>query len=131
MNESILVVEDNYEIREGTSELLALEGFQVTTADCGIDAIRQTNTHIPDLIICDIVMPGMDGFEVLIILRKDKRTEMIPFIFSTAKSEPLDEKKAKNFGITSYLIKPFDGQQLLACIKKHSLVFDNYQLKNI
>lgn len=122
MNESILVVEDNDEIREGTSELLALEGFQVTTADCGIAAISLTDKHIPDLIICDIVMPGMDGFELLIFLRKDKRTQMIPFIFSTAKSEPLDKKRAKDLGVTSYLIKPFDGHQLLACIKKTLIV---------
>jgi two-component system sensor histidine kinase/response regulator len=118
MKESILVIEDNDEIRESTSELLTLEGFEVTTADCGNDAINQTKINIPDLIICDIVMPGMDGFEVLIILKQDKRTQMIPFIFSTAKSEPVDRKRAKALGVSSYLIKPFDYKQLLQCIKE-------------
>ena len=118
MKQSILVVEDNDEIRECTSELLTLEGFLVTTAYCGVDAISQTKINVPDLIICDIVMPGMDGFEVLIILRQDKRTELIPFIFSTAKSEPMDKKRAKDLGVSSYLIKPFDDKQLLKCISK-------------
>jgi CheY-like chemotaxis protein len=117
MKQSILVIEDNDDIRDGTAELLTLEGFDVTTADCGHQAIFQIKVNIPDLIICDIVMPGMDGFEVLINLRQSKLTRFIPFIFSTANSEPVDRQRARELGVTNYLIKPFDDIELLSCIK--------------
>ncbi|EHQ31062.1 response regulator [Mucilaginibacter paludis] len=116
MKQNILVIEDNDDIRDGTAELLTLAGFDVTTANCGQQAILQIQSNIPRLIICDIVMPGMDGFEILAYLRKRSRTRFIPFIFSTAKSEPVDVYKARKLGVANYLIKPFDDKELMNCI---------------
>jgi len=122
MNHSILIIEDNDDIRECTAEILTLAGFNVYTSNCGAQAFLQIEIHLPDLIICDIVMPGMDGFEVLVIIRESELTKFIPFIFFTAKSEPIDKLRAKNLGVTNYLIKPFDDIELLNCIK---LSFEN------
>ena len=118
MKKIILIIEDNELIRENMSELLLLEGFSVITADCGAAAILLAQSQQPDLIICDIVMPGMDGYEVLNILRKNKFTFKIPFLFSTAHSQNRDMQKARLLGIENYLIKPFDGNELINCIEK-------------
>ena len=114
----ILIIEDNDDIRECTAEILDLEGYNVTTANCGEQAITQVALSVPNLIICDIVMPGMNGYEVLGILRKNERTQFIPFIFSTAKSEPIDKQRAQNLGVNNYLIKPFDDLELMNCIRQ-------------
>jgi CheY-like chemotaxis protein len=118
MKRNILIIEDNEVIREGIAELLTLEGFSVITADCGPEAIMLAQGQLPDLIICDIVMPDMDGFEVLIALKQDMFTYLIPFLFSTANSENKDRQKAKALGIENYLVKPFDGHELMNCVEK-------------
>jgi CheY-like chemotaxis protein len=118
MKKSILVVDDNDDIRESTSELLTLEGFNVIVANSGNEAIIQIKINLPDLIICDIVMPGISGFDLLRILRQNFTTKFIPFIFSTAQSESISRQKAKDLGIIDYLVKPFDNLELIKCIER-------------
>jgi CheY-like chemotaxis protein len=88
MNQSILIIEDNDEIRECTAEILTLEGFDVYTSNSGQQAFLQIKLNIPVLIICDIVMPGMDGFEILVIIRQSELTKFIPFIFALQNRNP-------------------------------------------
>ncbi|MEO8950152.1 MAG: response regulator, partial [Mucilaginibacter sp.] len=84
--------------------------------DNGIEGIILAKNHKPDLIICDIVMRETDGYTVFEILLKDAHIQNIPFIFSTANSENTDREKAKKMGCRGYLVKPFDGQELLDCV---------------
>lgn len=113
---SILLIEDNVDVRESAAELLNLEGFNMITTDCGENALELAEEHLPDIIICDILMPGMSGYNVCATLRQINRE--IPFIFMTAKSENADRQKAKDIGVENYLIKPFDGYELINCINK-------------
>ena len=117
MKTTILLIEDNDDIRENTAELLNLEGYQVMSANCGNQALEMIALTMPDLIICDIKMPGMDGFEVLQSLKSESLTRNIPLIFSSANSEQSDQKIARDLGIENYLVKPYDDKQLFACIK--------------
>lgn len=117
MKKTILIIEDDADIRENTAELLMLEGYDVSTAECGEDAIKMLEEIIPDLIICDVVMSGMDGYEVFEALKKNKQTACIKFIFSTAQSEKSHIQKAMQKGIENYLIKPFDEVELIKCIE--------------
>jgi len=112
----ILIIEDNEDIREDLAELLTLDGFKVITADGGAEAIQMAEIYVPDLVICDIMMPGMDGYEVMAAFRKNEKSRGIPFIFSSSKSEKKDEQKAKAFGVAYYLVKPFDEAEVLRCI---------------
>jgi CheY-like chemotaxis protein len=115
----ILLIEDNEDIRENFAELLMLEGFTVKTADCGQKALNLSEEQPPDLVICDIMMPGMDGYEVLTAFRQNKQTCNIPFIFSSSKAEKADAQKAKALGAAHFFVKPFDVVELMSCIKKY------------
>jgi CheY-like chemotaxis protein len=115
----ILLIEDNEDIRENFAELLMLEGFAVETADCGIKAINLAEEQTPSLVICDIMMPGMDGYEVLTAFRQNKLTCNIPFIFSSSKAEKADAQKATALGAEHFFVKPFDVIELISCIKKY------------
>jgi CheY-like chemotaxis protein len=113
---TILLIEDNQDIRENTAELLELEGFFVLQADNGREGIVQAKEHLPDLIICDVLMREVDGYAVFRTMIEDQATRHIPFIFTTAKSETSDRNKALEIGPCRYLIKPFTGQDLFDCI---------------
>jgi CheY-like chemotaxis protein len=117
MKKKILIIEDNADIRENTAELLALEGYQVSTAECGEDALKMLEEAIPDLIICDVVMAGIDGYEVFETIKKNEHTAGIKFVFSTAQSEKSHIDKAMQKGIENYLIKPFNEVDLIKCIE--------------
>jgi DNA-binding response OmpR family regulator len=118
MKKIILLIEDNEDIRESMAEILDLEGYTVITADCGNAGLTLALKNQPDLVICDIVMSGRDGYSVVKALQKDKRTQYIPVIFSTAKSERRDQLKAATMGVHDYLVKPFNDQELIRCVKK-------------
>lgn len=118
MGKIILFIEDNEDIRESAAELLALQGFDVITANGGKEALRIIAENLPDLIICDIVMSGMDGFSVYEAVKNDLRTSSVPFVFSTARIEKEDRQKAQAIGVNDYLIKPFSDQELLNSINK-------------
>ncbi|MBI1766984.1 MAG: response regulator [Bacteroidetes bacterium] len=113
----ILLIEDNPEVRENTTEILELAGYTVTTAPNGKVGVELVQKERPDLIICDIMMPDLDGYGVLHILSKKPDTATIPFIFLTAKTEKTDIRKGMNLGADDYLTKPFDDTDLLNAIE--------------
>ena len=118
MSKTILIIEDNFEIREGTAEILSLIGeYEVLTAVNGKEGVDLALKHHPDLILCDIMMPELDGYGVLYMLSKNESTTDIPFIFLTAKSERGDIRKAMEMGADDYLTKPFDDIELLNAIE--------------
>src|SRR5690554_4971258 len=114
---TILIIEDNDDIREGTAEILELTGYEVITAPEGKSGVDAALKHVPDLILCDIMMPELDGYGVLYMLSKHEKTESIPFIFLTAKAERADMRKAMEMGADDYLTKPFDDMELLNAVE--------------
>lgn len=113
----ILIIEDNVEIRENIEEILELAGYESITAANGKEGVAMASKNKPDLIICDIMMPELDGYGVLHILSKKEDTAAIPFIFLTAKAEKSDMRKGMNLGADDYLTKPFDDTELLDAIE--------------
>lgn len=125
---TILIIEDNLEIREGTAEILELTGsYNVLTAENGRIGVDLALKHVPDLILCDIMMPELDGYGVLYMLSKQESTIHIPFIFLTAKSERVDMRKAMEMGADDYLVKPFDDIELLNSIESRLRKRDSLQ----
>ncbi|MCZ2100640.1 MAG: response regulator [Chitinophagales bacterium] len=117
MSTKILVIEDNIDVRENIEELLQLSGYNVATAENGKVGIAKALEDIPDLILCDIMMPEMDGYGVLRILSNNVSTMNIPFIFLTAKAEKDDFRKGMGLGADDYIVKPFDDVDLLNTIE--------------
>jgi len=113
----ILLIEDNLEVRENTAEILELSSYEVVTAENGKIGIIKAQEEKIDLIICDIMMPVLDGYGVLHILNKSLDTAKIPFIFLTAKAERADMRKGMNLGADDYLTKPFDDTELLDAVE--------------
>jgi len=112
----ILVIEDNDDIRESITEILDLAGYEVFQADNGKTGVELANANLPDLILCDIMMPELDGYGVLYLLNKNPATTATPFIFLTAKAERMDMRKGMEMGADDYLVKPFDDVELLNAI---------------
>jgi len=117
MNRKVLIIEDNDDIREGTAEVLGLAGYQPITAKHGKVGVEMALQHHPDIILCDIMMPELDGYGVLYLLSKNLKTANIPFIFITAKSERADMRKGMEMGADDYLTKPFDDVELFKAIE--------------
>ena len=117
MKTNILIIEDNDDIRESTAEILELADYNVITAENGKKGVDLAQKHFPDLILCDIMMPVLDGYGVLYLLNKNPRTAAIPFIFLTAKAERVDMRKGMEMGADDYLTKPFDDMELLNAIE--------------
>lgn len=113
----ILLIEDNKEMRENTAEILELSNYEVLTASNGKEGIEKAKSELPHLIICDIMMPELDGYGVLRVLGKLPETAGIPFIFLTAKSEKEDFRKGMSMGADDYLTKPFDDVELLDIVE--------------
>ena len=132
---TILLIEDNFEIRENTAEILELASYKVLTAENGKQGVELAKSILPDLIICDIMMPELDGYGVLHVLSKNNNTASIPFIFLTAKTEKSDIRKGMNLGADDYLTKPFDDVELLDAVemrlKKNELVKNTVTIDNI
>jgi CheY-like chemotaxis protein len=114
---TILLIEDNANIRENTSEILELAGYNVLTAEDGKAGVELALQHIPDLVICDIMMPVLDGYGVLHMLQRNKEMKDIPFIFLTAKTERSDFRKGMEMGADDYVTKPFDPTELLHAVE--------------
>ncbi|PWL37648.1 transcriptional regulator [Flagellimonas aquimarina] len=112
----ILLVEDDLSLRENIAELLDLSGFLVFDAPNGEIAIEIAKKECPDLILCDIMMPGVDGYGVLEALSANEDTRHIPFIFVSAKTERLDIRRGMDLGADDYLTKPFEEEELLGAI---------------
>lgn len=113
----ILVIEDNLEVRENICELLELSGYEVIDAPNGKEGAKTAIEHHPDLIVCDVMMPVLDGYGALKILQKNPKTAHIPFIFLTAKADKSDFRKGMNLGADDYITKPFDDVEFLEAIE--------------
>jgi len=120
---TILIIEDDIVLRETTAEILELENYKVVTASNGKRGAEQARIMLPDLILCDIMMPEMDGYELLDILSKDDKTKRIPFIFMSAKTEVKDVRKGMDLGADDYLTKPVSEELLLSAISSRLAKF--------
>ncbi|MUG92643.1 response regulator [Scytonema sp. UIC 10036] len=112
----ILVIEDETSVRQNLIELLTYENFKVVAAENGLIGVQLAHEEVPDLIICDVMMPELDGHDVLQKLRQQPLTATIPFIFLTAKCEKADVRQGMVLGADDYLTKPFTRVELLAAI---------------
>ncbi|MDF2432224.1 MAG: hypothetical protein JWP44_1855 [Mucilaginibacter sp.] len=117
MSKKVLIIEDNVDIRENIVEILELAGYTVFSADNGKVGVELALKNIPDIILCDIMMPELDGYGVLYMLNKHTETAAIPFVFLTAKAERIDLRKGMEMGADDYLTKPFDDMELLNAIE--------------
>lgn len=126
----ILLIEDNDDIRENTAEILELANYKVVTAANGKLGIETALAEQPDLIVCDIMMPVLDGYGVLHTLHNNETVKNIPFIFLTAKTERSDLRRDMELGADDYITKPFSGTELLNAIegrlKKADLLKEEY-----
>lgn len=113
----ILIIEDDTVMRENTAEILELAHYQVTTAPNGKKGSILAKEIKPDLIVCDIMMPELDGYGVFHVLSKDPATASIPFIFLTAKAEKSEMRKGMDLGADDYLTKPFEDTELLNTVE--------------
>ncbi len=114
---TILLIEDNDMVRENTAEILELANYKVLQAENGKVGVELAQKNKPDLIICDIMMPVLDGYGVIHLLNKNQETASIPFIFLTAKSERGDFRKGMEMGADDYIVKPFDDIELLRAVE--------------
>lgn len=118
----ILIIEDDYEIADVLQDMLTVENYDVVYAENGHEGVKLAQSHLPDLIICDVMMPELDGYEVLTLLRKNSETGTIPFLFVTAKATRSDQRQGMTLGADDYLTKPFTRSELLsaiyACLEK-------------
>jgi CRP/FNR family cyclic AMP-dependent transcriptional regulator len=126
---TILIIEDNLEVRENAAEILELSQYKVLTAENGKIGAETAIREKPDLIICDIMMPQLDGYGVLHLLSKHPETASIPFIFLTAKSDKADVRKGMELGADDYLIKPFEGIELLNAVEVRLKKYERLQQK--
>lgn len=113
----VLLIEDDTTLRENTAELLELENYKVITAANGKEGLDLAKKELPDVIVCDIMMPKLDGYGVLAGLSKSEKTKYIPFIFLSAKTERKDVRKGMNLGADDYITKPFEEEELLTTIE--------------
>lgn len=116
MKKAILIIEDNADVRENTAELLELAGYHTITASNGKEGLESVKNKIPDLVLCDIMMPELDGYGVLRAFDNIPEMAGKPFIFMTAKSEKSDIRKGMDLGADDYLTKPFTGDDLIRII---------------
>jgi CRP-like cAMP-binding protein len=114
---TVLVIEDSKDIRESTVEILELAEYLVISTDNGKSGVELAQASLPDIILCDVMMPQLDGYGVLYLLMKNEQTARIPFIFLTAKAERSDLRKGMDMGADDYLTKPFDDMELLNAIE--------------
>ena len=112
----ILVIEDDEQILLNLSDLLRAEGFQVNTAENGLKGLKFAFENQPDLVICDVMMPELDGYGVLKELRRHRSTAHIPFIFLTGLASRQDQRRGMNLGADDYLLKPFTREEVLTAI---------------
>jgi DNA-binding response OmpR family regulator len=110
---TILILEDNYLIRENIAEMLEIKGFAIIEAANGKEGLKIMESNLPDLILCDIMMPLIDGYHFLAEIKKLKNSAKIPFIFVSAISEKKEVKAALELGADDYITKPFDEDELI------------------
>ena len=114
---TILLIEDDTALRENTAELLELSGYKVSTAPNGKIGIEKAAREIPNIIVCDIMMPEIDGYGVLEAMASNEKTTHIPFIFLSARTEHKEIRRGMDMGADDYLTKPFDEEELLSAVE--------------
>ncbi len=117
MAERLLVVDDEPNLLRAVAATLRAEGYEVTTARSGRDALTHVARSVPDLVVSDIRMPGMDGYQLARALRDSPRTSLVPIVFLTAKGETEDRVEGFRTGVDAYLTKPFEPDELVAVIR--------------
>lgn len=117
MTKKILLIEDDAVLRDNTAELLELMDYEVITAANGKIGVEKAINESPDVVICDIMMPELNGYDVLDVLSNDEHTKYIPFIFLSAKTERQDVRKGMNLGADDYITKPFSEDELVSAIE--------------
>jgi DNA-binding NarL/FixJ family response regulator len=113
----VLLIEDQAPMRRNIALMLKMEGFETETAENGREGLEKVRAFKPDLVLCDVMMPEMDGHTVIQHLRADKETALTPFIFLTAQSDKNDLRIGMNYGADDYLTKPVIREDLLAAIE--------------
>ncbi len=114
---TILLIEDNADILANLKEYLEMEGYAILVAKNGKTGIELAKEFMPDLIVCDVLMPELDGREVLSVIKNTSKISEIPFIFSSSLSEIFNKAKAIKLGADDYLLKPFTLETLLKTVK--------------
>src|SRR5690606_5276916 len=127
---TILVIEDEQVIRRNIAEILSFEGYATLEAENGRVGVERALQHVPDLIICDVNMPELDGFGVIRELQADLSTAMIPFIFLTARTDRQSMRYGMELGADDYITKPFTTDELVSAVRtrfrKHAVATDTY-----
>ena len=116
MSKRLLVVDDEPNLLRAVAVCLRGEGYEVATARSGAEALRRLAESVPDLIVSDIRMPGMDGYQMARHIRASPRTGLVPIVFLTAKDETTDRIEGFRSGVDAYLVKPFEPDELIAVI---------------
>ncbi|MBS1589319.1 MAG: response regulator [Bacteroidetes bacterium] len=124
---TVLLIEDNDDIRENMAEIMELSNYTVITAANGKLGVELAFKHTPDIIVCDIMMPILDGYGVIHALQKNESTRNIPFIFLTAKAERSEIRKGMELGADDYITKPFNGTELLSAIESRLRKVDTFR----
>ena len=114
----ILVIDEDDVLRTSLRRLLVLEGHTVTEAGCGADGVSAALADPPEVVLCDLIMPGMDGYEVMRRLRADARTAAVPFVVVTGSATPADVERGLRLGVDGYVTKPFEIDALLAVVDR-------------
>lgn len=117
-NYRLLVVDDEPDIQMVVKARLEAAGYSVETAADGLDALRQVRANPPDLVVLDVMLPGMDGFAVCAMLKRDQHFSRIPIIMLSARTRPQDRSTGANVGADAYLAKPFQPAELLGEIRR-------------
>jgi DNA-binding response OmpR family regulator len=117
MSRKILIIEDEVTMRRNVALMLELEGHTPLVADSGLEGIEMARNDRPDLILCDVMMPGMDGYTVLGMLRAEESMRGIPFVFLTARGDSQDVRHGLELGADAYLTKPVTREDLLAAVE--------------
>jgi DNA-binding LytR/AlgR family response regulator len=127
VSKKILIIEDEKSIRDNLRILLEAEKFVIETASNGKEGLEKSIEFNPELIICDIMMPDMDGYQVLQSLSEDSKFKLTPFIFLTAKIEKSDLRRGMNLGADDYIFKPFDADELLSAVRTRLNKYEQFK----
>lgn len=116
-SKSLLLIDDDPNLILLVKDYLEFRGYKVDTAENGQDALQMLSNHTPDMIICDVMMPEMDGYTFVDNIRQDRRTSWIPVMFLSAKGQSQDRVKGLTMGADVYMVKPFEPEELVAQVE--------------
>lgn len=114
--QKILVIEDDENIRESLVELLEMKSYELLSAENGVQGLEKAKSEKPDLILCDVMMPGLNGYEVIEEVRRNAELAKVPFVFLSAKAMENDVERGIQLGANIYLTKPFRAQELFSVV---------------